>query len=157
MSPGSSCHEHRVSLPLSNLQQQQQRQSTLMGSRLTVLWRAHVEAITADVSRMQICSKWLRIRQSFDLLHPSRLALYPCPSNPLCLRLCTLQSRLSSSNPSNALTHSFHLSLSPGACGEGFGLLSWGSEGSFLLWAVWQAVPQTPGVWQPHQLLRPCT
>lgn len=67
LSPGSSCHEHKSSVPLSNLQQQQrQRQSSLMGSRFTVLCRAHVEAITADVSGMQICSKWLTICYSFD-------------------------------------------------------------------------------------------
>lgn len=62
VSPGSGCHEHRASVPLSNLQQQQQQKHhSLMGSRLTVLCRAHVEAITADVSGMQICSKWLTI------------------------------------------------------------------------------------------------
>ncbi len=87
MSPGSSCHEHRASVPLSNLQQQQQRQRTLMGSRLTVLCRAHVEAITADVSGMQICSKWLTICHSFNSPPPTPLALHLCPSNPLCLCL----------------------------------------------------------------------
>lgn len=101
-----------------------------MGSCLTV---AHVLAITADVSGMQIYSKWLTIRHSFK--HP------PPPPH----------------DPSNALTHSFHLYLSPGACREGFGLLSGGSEGSFLLWAVSEAVPQTPGVWQPHKFVWPRT
>lgn len=57
----------------------------------------------------------------------------------------------------NALTRSLRFSFSPGMCREGFGMLSGGSEVSFLLRAVSQAVPQTPGVWQPHQFLRPCT
>lgn len=47
--------------------------------------------------------------------------------------------------------------LPAGVHREGFGLLDRGSEVTFLLRVMWQAVPETPGVWQPHQLLRPCT
>lgn len=82
---------HKASVPLSNLQQQQQRQRALMGSRLTVLCRAHVEAITADVSGMQICSKWLTICHSFNPPPPTisaPLTLYV--SVCLCLYLDSL-------------------------------------------------------------------
>ena len=68
--------------PTSSSSSSSKRQHTLMGSRLTVLCRAHVEAITADVSRMQICSKWLTICHSFNPPPPTPLALYLCPSNP---------------------------------------------------------------------------
>ena len=133
VSPGSSCHEHRVSVPLSNLQQsQQRRQHALMGSRLTVLCRAHVEAITADVSGMQICSKWLTICHSFNP-PPLSLALYLQPFMSL-----SVYASISLIPPYPQCLQCFHspvlpLPLSPGACREGFGLLSGGSEGSFLL------------------------
>jgi len=100
--------------------------------------------------------------------HPTSSNSNPCQllslsiSAPLTLNvsiLCIYLDSLSflSPNPSSTLTRPLRLSFSPGARREGFGLLSGGSEGSLLLWAVWQAVPQTPGVWQSHQLLRPRT
>lgn len=30
-------------------------------------------------------------------------------------------------------------------------------KSELLLWIMWQAVSQTPGIWQSHQFLRPCT
>lgn len=141
---GSSCHEHRASV---------QRQLTLIGSCLTVKCRAHVLAISADVSGRQIYSKWLTICHSLKPTSPTPPgSLSPVPvtlyvSACLCLPLLTSFFFWSSpSDPSSALTHSFHLYLVAGACREGFGLLSGGSESSFLLRAVSEAVPQTPGV-----------
>lgn len=140
---GSSCHEHRASV---------QRQLTLIGSCLTVKCRAHVLAISTDVSGRQIYSKWLTICHSFKPPSPAPPgSLSPSPSPFMSLPVYASLSQLpffwsSPSNPSSALTHSFHLYLVAGACREGFGLLSGGSESSFLLRAVSEAVPQTPGV-----------
>lgn len=140
----NGCHERRASV---------QRQLTLIGSCLTVKCRAHVLAISVDVSGRQIYSKWLTICHSFKppLPDSSRLPV-PRPRHPyvsacLCFPLLTSFFFWSSpSDRSSALTHSFHLYLVAGVCREGFGLLSGGSESSFLLRAVSEAVPQTPGV-----------
>lgn len=136
VSPGSGCHEHRASVALSNLQQWQQRQHTLMGSRLTVLCRVHEEAIIADFSGMQISFKWLTIFHSLDPPPPpTPPALYLYLSNPLYLCLFMPPARVFRVSLSQSLqcVHSFFPSLSPGMHREGFGLLCGGSEGSFLL------------------------
>lgn len=83
---GSSCHEHRASV---------QRQLALIGSCLTVKCRAHVLAISADVSGRQIYSKWLTICHSFKPHSPTPPgSLSPVPvtlyvSACLCLPLST--------------------------------------------------------------------
>lgn len=101
---------------------------------------------------------FLQMANNLPLFQVPYLPRYLC-ANPWSLRLFMPTSWLSlfSPNPSNAPTYPFYLCLFPGACWEGSGLLSGGSEGSFLLRAVSKAVPQTPGVWQPHKFIRPRT
>lgn len=43
--------------------------------------------------------------------------------------------------------------LGPSGKGESHCKGSGRFESKLLLWALWQAVHQTPGIWQPHQLL----
>lgn len=106
-----------------------------MGSRLTVLCGAHVEAITADVSGMQISSKWVAICRSLDLSPPHLMFSISAPLTryafvSLCLRLGAFSFLFP-----NPFTYSLHLSLSmsPGMRREAFGLLSGGSKVSLLL------------------------
>lgn len=118
--------------PTSSSSSSSKRQHTLMGSRLTVLCRAHVEAITADVSGMQICSKWLTICHSFNPPPPTPLALYLCPSNPF-MSLSVYASILTLShfhppyrpNPSNALTRFLCLSLFSRSVQRGLWAAQW--------------------------------
>lgn len=49
------------------------------------------------------------------------------------------------------------LGTGSGGKGESYCQSSGRPESQFLLWAVWQTVHQTPGVWQPHKLLWPCS
>lgn len=127
------------------------RQHTLIGSCLIVLCSAHVEAITADV---------LRCRLALNGQQCVILALHLCPSK-LFMSLSVyisilwfpLQQSLQRSHlfPFIWLFFQERVERALGCSVEDR------SESSVLLWAVWQAVPQTPGVWQPYQLLRPRT
>lgn len=49
------------------------------------------------------------------------------------------------------------LGTGSGGKGESYCQSSGRPESQFLLWAVWQTVHQTPGIWQPHKLLWPCS
>ena len=160
VSPGSNCYEHRSSVafvqPAAAAAAAAAQAVYFNGKTFYVLCRAHVAAITADVSWMQICSKWLTICHSFDNPSPPcksswslSLPLSPFMSLSVYASISTLSLVFlpwSLQHSHRSLSLSLSLSLSPGACRGGFGLLIGGFEVSFLLWAVWQAVPQTPGV-----------
>lgn len=145
-SPGASCREDRA---LSNLQQQWQTayfNRKLFNSFMQRPCRGYYRWC----AQMQIGSKWPTMCHSCSPSLPLQ-TLYVS----VCLYLNSMVS--SPAIPPTLSLVPLHLAVFSGARGAGFGLLSGGSESSVLLWAVWQAVPQTPGVWQPYQLLRPRT
>lgn len=79
------------------------RQLALIGCRLRVLCRAHAEAIIADVSRMQICFKWLTVSPAASPPNLPPLTLFVYAS------VSTLFLRIFISNPS---AHSFSICFS---------------------------------------------
>lgn len=101
------------------------------------------------------CSRWKkRTQRNCGKNTRSGHSLFCCTS-PVFISQEHLNVEADDAASLTSIVSSCFLSTGPGGEGESHRKGSGRPEGQFLLRAVRQAVHQTPGVRQPHQLLRP--